>query len=84
MQLYPSNVPRGHEFLANAWMYRMTKDPKFLQTAQALHAQAGALYHNPVIGWSNPIQVHHRFMHTLHRHMHASKQCMGVVRGSMP
>lgn len=54
---YASNVPRGHEFLAAAWMYRMTNDPKFVATAQATHAQAGALFHNPVIGWSNPIQV---------------------------
>ena len=38
-------------------MFRMTKDPKFLQEAQAIHAQAGPLYHNPVIGWSNPLQV---------------------------
>lgn len=57
MQLYPSNVPNGHEFLANAWMYKMTTDKTYLFRAQALHAQSGALYHNPVIGWSNPLQV---------------------------
>ena len=54
---YGSQVPRGHEFLAAAWMYRMTEDPKYVATAQAVHAQAGALYHNPVLGWANPLQV---------------------------
>lgn len=54
---YGSQVPRGHEFLAAAWMFRMTEDPKYVATAQAVHAQAGALYHNPVLGWANPLQV---------------------------
>ena len=68
---YESQTPRGHEFLAAAWMFRMTNDPKYVATAQAVHAQAGPLFHNPVIGWSNPVQV---------RSCNAWRTCMMPMR----
>ena len=38
--LYTSEEPRAHMFTAAAWMFKMTGDKSYQQSAQAYHAQA--------------------------------------------
>lgn len=55
--LYRTQHSAGHAMLAAAWLHRLTREKQFADDAQTLHGTARVLQREPVVDWSNPLQV---------------------------